>query len=327
MRGRGGVRCLAVAGLAIVMASTAGCVGRWRPPADGVVVSTQPQKYSMLAACLRTDRVGRWLYERSALPAQADAPVSLYIRQTTRGRISEGSLEQRHFLPIEQYLEQPPKPSSRPAREDVGASPVAGGRSAETAEERVAPAAEPRRRPRAPLQGGTGIFVRLAEPADPIPPSLESSGRIASSTAITYFDYLGVPQSHGTLQRVTEIEGTEDVDCLAGRFEQCLRIRVDLKVHFPWVAIVDLSTYLWLSPRVGEVRRVQRLSGWFLIFPFASADEYRLVSYTPPPTEKVEAESLPRPRWACAAVLLEGDYPQIRVSGMVVDLAESQPAP
>lgn len=268
------------------------------------------QRGSRLEPCLRANRLGRWVYARADLPEREGCVTRIHVRRVSVDRLSEGVLEERPFLRLERYLDLRREAASRLSAQSAATHP--SGRSA-------GPAAASQRRPRAPLKGGTGIFFRLDEPADPIPPEVEWEGVITSETPVTYFDYRGIPQAKGMLTRCTEFEGVEDVECPAGRFEGCLRIRVDLRVHFPWIAIVDLTTYLWLSPEVGEVRRVQKLSGWFLIFPFASADEYRLISYTPPAQTSSPAE-VPPPMWWTGAVLLEGDYPGIRIAGLVIDM-------
>lgn len=296
---------------------TLGCIGPWRPSSEHLSLSSQTQEASRLAACLRANRMGRWVYERMPLPEKPGRESRLHVRQVHPGRISEGVLEDRPFLAIERYLDLKSEVASRPASASAdsrpAAMPVEGQPSAF-------------KRPRAPLKGGMGVFFRIAESADPIPVELEQVGAIHSETPVVYYEYRGIPQARGTLERCSEIEGLEDVDCPAGRFPGCVRVRVDLLVRFPWVAYIDLTTYLWLSAEVGEVRRVQRLSGWFLIFPFASADEYRLLSYTPP-GNSTSAAALPPPLWKTGAVLLEGDYPGIRIGGMVIDLDSESPRP
>src|SRR5207248_2777530 len=87
---------------------------------------------------------------------------------------------------------------------------------------------------------------------------------------------------HGTLTRTATIEGFEDVDCPAGHFEKCLRVRVDLDLSIRWGPTIKWIMYIWLSPEAGDVKRVQDLSGSFLFFPFGSSFEFELVSYSPP---------------------------------------------
>lgn len=282
-----------------------GCIGPWRPPRNHVSEPPPLTHVSQFRRCLAANRVGRWVYERRPLPEREGRPTRTHVRQVGVGRLSEGLLDDRSFLRIERYLDLGPQATSRPADTVEAGSPTP-------------------LRPRAPLEGGTGIFFRLAESADPIPPELESVSAITGETRVTYYDYRGIPQATGALKRVTELEGIEDVETPAGRFEACYRVRVDLTIRFPWLAIIDLTHYLWLSPEVGEVRRVQRLTGWFLIFPFASADEYRLVSCSPS-AASARAVEMPPPRWQSGAVLLEGDYPTLRIAGMVIDLDVPEP--
>ncbi len=282
-----------------------GCVGQWRPSNEYVSQPLQSQGPSRWEACLHANRLGRWVYERRELPQPKRRPVRMHVRQIDLSRLSEGVLEDRPFLRLDEYLDLKRAATTRSADESAATQPAHREDLTED-------------RPRAPLAGGTSIFFRLAEAADPMPSELESVGTVTSETSVIYYDFLGAPQVKGMLNRCSEFEGVEDVECPAGRFERCARIRVDLKVHFPWVAIVDLTTYLWLTPEVGEVRRVQRLSGWFLIFPFASADEYQLVSYTPTAASNF-SECCRAPMWKTGVVLLEGDYPGIRIGGMVID--------
>lgn len=282
-----------------------GCVGQWRPSNEHVSQPQQTRSVARLESCLRANRLGRWVYERMELPERQGRPVRMHVRRIDVERLSEGVLDDRPFLKLDEYLELKPAAAAQSPHEPPATQPAGGDGTTPP-------------RPRAPLAGGTCIFFRLAEAADPMPPELESEKTITSETPVVYYDYRGVPQAKGTLSRCSELEGFEDVDCPAGRFEGCARLRVDLKVYFPWVAIVDLTTYLWLAPEVGEVRRVQRLSGWFLVFPFASADEYRLVSFTPT-AATTRMVSCPAQMWKTGVVLLEGDYPGIRIGGMVID--------
>lgn len=287
----------------------AGCIGQWRPSNENVSQALQAQRTGRFESCLRANRLGRWLYERIELPEREGRPIRMHVRQVDRERLREGVLEDRPFLKLEEYLDLK-RVATRTADEPAATQPA--GRDGLT-----------QRRPRAPLDGGTGIFFRLTDAADPMPLELESEKTITSETAVVYYNYRGIPQAKGRLYRCTEFEGIEDIECPAGRFEGCVRIRVDLRIRFPWVAIVDLTTYLWLSPEVGEVRRVQRLSGWFLVFPFVSADEYRLVCYGPS-AEAAQPPACAAAMWKTGAVLLEGDYPGIRIAGMVIDFEDAQ---
>ena len=283
-----------VLALLVMLGLVGGCMRQWRP-LEPVTTTPSVDTRPALADCINANRRGIWIYEERELTGGDDAPTATYVRQVTANRITEGYLWNRSFRPLDDYLQLDDATTSRPADDT---------------------------RPAAPIEGGTVIFFRLTEPADPIPLELESTPIIASTTPIRYFNYRGQPSSMGTLERCVSVETFEDVDCPAGHFPQCARLRIDLKVHFPWVAVVNLTTHLWLSPEVGEVRRVQQFSGWFLIFWFGRTDEYRLVSHLSAPDA---TGTVAPPRWSTAALLLTGAYPRPKIAGMAIDLAVPEP--
>lgn len=302
--------------LALVTISTvpmlAGCLGSWRPPTEHLTVTTRPAGPA-LADCLRASRLGRWVYERHDLPTREDEEPTSYMRWITPERICEGLLVWRTFLPIESYLDPSETPATQP-QEDArpgGDGPRQDGP--------VWP-----KRPKAPWREreGMAVFFRLAKPIPPIPADLTGAEPLVSTTPVTYYNYDGNARIAGTLERRVQIEGCEDVECPAGRFPQCLRLRVDLNLDFSWTLHVELTTYVWMSPQVGEVRRVQSFCGWFLIFWFGTAHDYRLVSYHPPSTEPGTAVA-PVPAWSSGALLIQGAFPHPRIAGMIVDLVNS----
>jgi hypothetical protein len=239
------------------------------------------------------------VYARRSLPLDENELGVIYARQITRDRISEGVLECEPLLPIERYLEPADSSDSQPADDH---------------------------RPRAKLSWGMPIFFDLDKASDPIPAVLDELNKTGTETGIAYFDALGRRVSDGKLTHEVEIEGIEDVTCPAGHFPRCMRVRIRLNVRFPWIFVVDLTSYIWLSPEVGEVRRVQRLSGWFVIFPFGTTREYRLISYDLPQASQ-DRQPLPPPRWARGVLVFGGMYPHPEIAGMVIDLATSQPGP
>lgn len=209
----------------------------------------------------------------------------------------EGSLVFREFLPIEKYLQQR-GPASRPA----GAKP-----------------------PKAPLEGGTAFMFELFEPLEPFPSELVPGTPIVESTPVVYYDYDGRRLSRGTLTRSVEIEGFEHVATPGGEFPDCLRLRLDLTVQIPWTVHMDWTSYMWLSAEIGEVRRIEQMSGWFLIFWFDSRYEYRLLSGDPV-LHRPRDEAIRPPRWKYGAVLMDRVVPRPRITGMVVDYADPPPA-
>ncbi len=274
-----------------------GCGGKWHPPNRTETAS--PQSRPTLVECLRVDGQGRRIYERRDYPVRKGASTSVYARDYHRDRIQEGMLVDRALLPLDRYLRNV---TTQPATE---------------------------KRPKLSFGRFMTIFFEVTDPLPTMPLDLDLKQPIQSTTSIRYFDYLGRPAMWGTVTREAEIEGYEDVECPAGRFEDCLRVRVDLKVHFPWTMMADLKHYVWLSPRVGEVRRLQSLTGWFLIFLFGSTQEYRLMSYSSS-SATGQAELSPAaiaPGWKRGLVVFDRGYPYVRIGGMVVDLADGAEGP
>ncbi|NLX14833.1 MAG: hypothetical protein GXY44_14450 [Phycisphaerales bacterium] len=289
---------LPVIALVLLAIYGGGCTGTWRPP------TVQPetpatQSSPTLAECLRSDRLGRRVYERRDLTGRKDATPSAYARCYRHDRIQEGILAERSFLPLDRYL--------------------------------VSTSAQPSEAARPRLSFGRlmTIYFEVTDPLATMPLELESNQPIRSSTSIRYFDYLGRPSMLGTVTREAEIEGYEDVESPAGSFANCLRVRVDLKVTFPWTMVADLKHFVWLSPQVGEVRRVQNMTGWFLIFWFGSTQEYRLTEYTKPPVaDPVDpAQADLAPKWKRGLVVFDRGYPSVRIGGMVIDLAPPADGP
>jgi hypothetical protein len=273
------------------------CTGPWRPPPH----IAAPQMHSgpvELASFLRPSPVGRWLYERRELTFGSTRTTDSYVRRITGDRMAEGVLEPLPFPPVSYYL-----PAAEP--------------ESETTSPATQPAA--RSRPAAPLKGGLGLLFELDEPLPPIPPELSADAPHTASTTIRYYDRHGKLDAEGTLSRVAEIEGIEDVECPAGLYEDCLRVRVDLTFRFGWGHVVEWTSYMWLSPQVGEVRRIQRMWGRVWVLWFSSAHEYRLVSFEP---EQMTPVSMgPTAAWSRGAILLDQGFPHPRIGGMVVDYA------
>ena len=270
---------------------TTGCVTGWRPPMETVESKPVERRFD-LAPYLHANRAGRWVYERREIGAAKDVPAVTYIRRIEATGEAEGALEHRTFLPISSYLLTEADTSTQPAQR--------------------------RKRPVAPMKERWAFFFEVTDPMPTIPAELDPSAPIKTSTRLRYYWRNGRRLAEGRLTRIVEIEGFEDVECSAGQFEQCLRIRLDLKIRFLWGLAVDWTSYFWLSPQVGEVRRVQRFSGWLWFFPFASAHECSLVSHTPAATP----QPLPiGPKWQYGAIVFDRGLPRPQIAGMAMDYA------
>ena len=275
--------------LVAAAAGQSGCAGRWQEELRRPQSQPETQTFD-LRPYLEAWRFGRWTYERSQ-PGH-EGPPQQYTRITGPTRMTEGRLLGREIRPLGEYIHQP-VPTSRPAEH---------------------------RRIKPPLQGGTGFMFELLVPMEPFPASLKPGQRITSATPIIYCEYDGRMLARGTLTRLVEIDGIEDVSCPAGEYADCLRIRLDMTVTLPWLLHLDWSSYLWLSRQVGEVRRLEHMSGWFVVFPFESTHEYALVAGRPfPPVAGAPVSG--EPRWQFGAVLLNRAVPSPEIGGLVVDFA------
>ncbi|HOA73132.1 MAG TPA: hypothetical protein PL151_13615 [Phycisphaerae bacterium] len=286
--------------LAGVLTLPAGCSLKGPKPIEPAPTSVTAQEEATgqpfsLEPFLRASRLGLWNYVRTA-SGETDSHATIYTRWSGPTQLIEGKLLGREFLPLETYLQ----------RRDIE-SP------------------QTQRRPKAPLEGGTAFMFELIEPMEPLPPDLQPGLPQTASTPIVYYEYDGRLLSQGTLTRTAEIEGFEDVETPAGRFDGCLRTRVDLVVRLSWIFEMNWTSYLWLSAEMGEVQRTEQMSGRFLIFPFASSHDYRLVSGKPI-LHWAEPESVLPPRWRFGAVVMDRTVPSPRIGGMVVDYSDLPPA-
>jgi len=277
-----------------------GCMPMWRPPAPATQpAATRPveaQKQYTVADYLRAWRGGRSVYQRRELTTEGLQPAQRYERYSRSERISEGTLVNIPLLKLDAYLQAEPEPS------------IWG---------------PPEPKPVVPLGKVFWVFFDLTEPMNPLPPEIADGQPVVTTTTLRYIDRLGRSAAKGTLTRTAVLEGYENVTCPAGRFDRCMRARVDFEVRFPLVLSINWNTYLWLSPEVGEVRRVQQFTGWFLLFWFGSAHEFLLESYTAPASRP----AVPATCWSRGLVQLGRKLPRPQIEGVVVDVVASQPGP
>ena len=283
-----------------------GCLSRWHPPSHEATYRPTTLPAVELSDYLATIRSGEWVYERIELPARPDAKPSEFVRHVDSKQLVEVAQEFSDLV----HKYRGPMASAQAA---VAALPTTRPSDQETKDPLLQN-----------LQDWTAFRLELGQATDPIPPELIATGRCTDTTTIGYGARTGPLLGTGTLTRHVEVEDLETVECPAGRFERCLRVRVDLKIRFPLTPAIDWTTYVWLAPKIGEVRRVQSFSGWFLIFWFGSTHEYLLKSYDLPPTASQPAATT---RWSKALVLMDRTFPNPRTAYMAVDLAASKPAP
>lgn len=176
------------------------------------------------------------------------------------------------------------------------------------------------RSPETPFHDGVGVFFELSRPLEPIPQDLRPGVATIDTAELTYFNRAGHRGSEGRLTRTVVIEGYEDIECPAGQFPQCLRVRLDLEVEFRWGIRINLTSYIWLSEQAGEVRRLQTVSGWFWIIWFESTFEHLLTSYQATPAAVAPPDV---PTWSRGAILFLRGVPRPDIGGMVIEFAES----
>jgi hypothetical protein len=283
----------------VTMALLGGCSRPWRPTQiDPDTAHAAHNLCSYLAM-----PAGRCVYLRTELDRDEASPPREYARTVSHDRFSEGLLDGVRFEPLHGYL-----------RDDEEENEPAAGRTPQ---------------PPPPFgRRGFSFYMRLAEPLAPIPPGIGLGEPVSDSTDMYYYTAGGRHAESGWLTRTAELEGFEDVETPAGRFEGCLRARVELSIWFPLGPVANLTSYVWLTKDGYEVRRVQRLSGWLLIFRFRSAHEFLLKSYGPQsgastaPGQAGESglvQALTSP-WESGAFMLERLLPAPQIGGMLGDL-------
>lgn len=264
---------------------------------------------------LLSHRLGRWIYDRYVVGHDEKARSVRYERRVTAARWVEGKLVDLPLEPLDRYLPLSGRHAS------TRASGEARHRSTQPAG-RVTPT--PSRR--APLGKQFGLLFALDEPMDPLPMALADQIRVEDQTIVRYYDAHGRLLGRGRLARTAEFQGFEDVEVPAGRFERCMRICVTLRIRFPLTPIVNWTSYIWLAPGVGEVKRIQEYEGWVLIFWFGSQHEFLLTAYDKPETVPAIGPSA-LSGWIRGLAVIEKPIPHSQVEGLVVDFADSGPSP
>jgi hypothetical protein len=274
----------------VVSVAGAGCDGSWRPTL-ALVRTTELAPKFVLDDYLAHVPGSTWHYERTSANDPASAKPVAVRRVLTDTTMTEGILVDRPIPEMNSVL-QPRKNPDRPTR---------------TALETF-------------LEGNTACIVAFEPPAQLYPESLAPGMTVREEVKLYYYGRDGRYGTHGTVTREVTLEGLESVDTPAGRFEDCLRLRV--KTVFSllnWGMWANLTDYVWLAKGVGEVRRIERIEGAAWIFLFDGTAEYRLVRHEP----ATDATSSRRfdPRTRCSALLLERGFPRPLVGGWHHELA------
>jgi hypothetical protein len=273
---------------------SAGCSHSASPPLETAprpAITARPTQPIDIRRYLAANRAGNWVYQRRDLRAGGEAQ---YVRKADSSRLLEGNASWHIFQAIDRRLTG--------GQDDLRINPIAAGGS---------PPAH-------------AFRFSVAEPLALIPDDLQPGTPSVARTRLDYLDLDGRPRGHGALTRTAVIQGREDVDVPAGHFADCLRVRVNLHLDMRWGPTIDWTTYVWLAPDVGEVRRLARLSGRLLFLSFGSSFEYELASR---PANVSPPSGSPAPRWKEGFMAFDRGIPNPRLATLMVhfeDTAGSQ---
>lgn len=259
------------------------------PPAAHVVIDLRPY--------LRPDAAGPALYARRNL-AEPDEPAQLYERRSRAGTLTEGALAAKRIRTVAEYLE----PTARAAYRRGALWPE-----------------DPQRR-------GTAFFLEFDPPLAYLPASIDAQAELTQRCRLRYFNRDAEPVREGTVTRKVAFEGYEAVEAGGIEYPGCLRMRVDTRYRLNWGPRVDTTEYIWLARGVGEVRRLERVSGLALFVYFSGVYAYELIE-TPLPSTRLARGQHPRARaWVRCAVFLDRVLPHPRLGGVAIELAPAADA-
>ncbi|MBN1344345.1 MAG: hypothetical protein JXQ73_16780 [Phycisphaerae bacterium] len=277
----------------VCLCVTVGCVKPWRPPIERVERENVPDVPRV--GDYAPDEDGwRWVYARR----REGAVQPSYVRELRDGVYVDGTLDGRPFLPIVTYLQDP--------NEAVEPSPRRKSK-----------------RKRAPLGGALGVLITFDPPLTPLPARLRVGDTVDTDAQLTCQDERGRKLYDGAARRSVLLEGLEDVRAGGRRFAKCLRLCVRTRLHLHWGPAIHLTQYVWLARGVGEVRRVERVTGWVFLLPFSATESFELIDVRRPPARTTQAHAQPEGfrRWARMALEFTQTLPSPELGGMRIELA------
>ncbi len=281
-----------------------GCAKPWRPPLDTVRREDLPASFCV-GTYLPGSPGGRWVYRQT----RDEQDVGTYVREFCDHTYVEGGLVGRTFEPLQQYL----------AEET--------GEAADGSAQRASGPRRPRRR-RAPLRGEFGVILVFDPPLPPLPSELKMNGAVKAGSELVCYDEWGRQLHRGTIARSVLLEGLEDVRAGEVEYPACLRLQIRTRVDLHWGPTIDLVQYVWLARGVGEVRRVERVTGWVLLLPFSATEAFELIAFEPSSSSTTRpglAHPAFRP-WARLAVEFLETLPRPHIGGMRIELADREQA-
>ena len=289
-----------IASVMVVVAG--GCAEPWRPPLDTVRREDLPASFRV-GAYFPDGPGGRWVYRRT----RDGHDAGTYVRKFGDRIYVEGGLVGRAFQPLRGYLEDETQEAA-----SSSARHASGGR-------------RPRRQ-RAPLRGELGVILEFDPPLPPLPPEMKMNGAVKAKSELVCYDEHGRRLYRGTIARSVLLEGLEDVHTGEVDYPACLRLQIKTRVDLHWGPVIDLVQYVWLARGVGEVRRVERVTGWVLLLPFSATEAFELVAFEPPASGTTRPGP-PHPAlrpWAQLASEFVQTLPRPHIGGMRIELADRE---
>ncbi len=291
-------KCIATV-LALAFLGMAGCAPAWRPSMEFVKSSNHRAPLRLLDYMQTAPDLPRTFLRRSLDAANQSA--ARYERCPQGQTLTEGLLAATRMDTVAEYLE----PTQR-ARYRRGA---------------LWPIEQP--------NGNAAFFVEFDPPLVRLPETVGPLEEWSQQCTMRYFNRDAVQTRQGRVTRTVAFEGFESVEADGVPYANCARLKVDTKYRIDWGPRIDSTEYLWLAPGVGEVRRIERISGLALLAYFSEAHSYELVSATTDSTEPlppIRAKSRPVPlrAWSRCAVYLDRVLPKPRLGGLAVEFATGQ---
>lgn len=284
----------------LVVGLSGGCRSAWRPPMDRVqpaVARTTVDLTRFVGPGGRSSLV----YLRRNL-SDADAPPVRYERRPHNGMLTEGLLADKRVTTVAAYLQD--TPDARHRRGVLW--------------------------PQDPSNKGAAFFLEFDPPLIRLPASIDAHQVVSQHCSLRYFNRDAVEVRGGTVTRQITFEGFESIEAGGIEYPGCPRLRIDTRYRIHWGPRVNTSEYVWLAPGIGEVRRVEQLSGLAWLAYFTGLHVYELIdqplvaSAATASAGSSAAGQQPLEAWSRCAVYLDRVLPHPRLGGLAVELAPAQ---
>ncbi|MHC4063700.1 MAG: hypothetical protein ACYSUI_04270 [Planctomycetota bacterium] len=278
----------------VLLAAAGGCgPAAWRPALERVRPGA-PNTAIDLTPHLQPSIEGSAVYARWSLSDQ-DEPPQLYERRPGAGTLTEGAMAAKRITTVAEYLEPTAK-----ARYRRGAL-----------------------WPEDPKRSGAAFFLEFDPPLVYLPASIDVDTTFQQRGRMRYHNRDAAGLREGTVSREVTFEGFETVHAGGIEYPDCARLRIECRYRLRWGPRVNTTEYVWLARGIGEVSRVERVSGLAWLVYFTEAYAYELIE---PPLLQPSSTGESQPQvqaWSRCAVFLDRVLPHPRLGGLAVELAPS----